>query len=178
MAAAPGPASIPLWAESFSKHRTVKRKQTNEGFIDFPPLDSQAPAPLLLHITIVVFYTVTVWDPNPSVCPWMQHEKTANSVIFCQQLWKHPTFSNPIKIVLNTSTRCGGFVKHVLLTVGGLPQRSQRHPIRRNITLCLCYPPGPVTSPTANEGNISVSTQIMSSQGPKHKITHDNMKVL
>lgn len=110
MAAAPGSASIPPWAEAFSKHGTVKRKQTNEGFIDFPPLDSQAPAPLLPHITIVVLSTVTLWDPNPFVCPWMQHQKTANSVIFCQQLWKHSTFCNPIKIVLNTSTRCGGLL--------------------------------------------------------------------
>lgn len=58
MTAAPGPASIPLWAEVFSKHRTVKCKQTNEGFIDFPPLDSQAPAPLLPHIIIHILPTV------------------------------------------------------------------------------------------------------------------------
>lgn len=132
MAAAPGSASNPLWAEAFSKHRTIKRKQTNERFIDFPPLDSQGPAPLRPYITIV--------DPNPFVRPWMQHKKTANLVILCQELWKHPTFSNPIKIVLSTSTRCGGFVKHILHTVGGLPQRSQRHAVRRNITLCLHYP--------------------------------------
>lgn len=133
----------------------------------------------LLHITIVVLSTVMLGVPNPLVCPWMQHEKTANSVIFCQQLWKHPTIRNPIKIVLSTSTRHGGGVCQACIThCGWVASKKPATSHQKKYYTVPSLPPGPVTSPTANEGNISGLTQIMSSQGPKLKITYDNMKVL
>lgn len=68
-----------------------------------------------------------------------------------------------------------GFVKRVLLTVGGFPQKTPATPRQKKYYTAPSLPSGPLTFPTANEENISALTQKNVFSGMK---TQDYVSIL
>lgn len=119
-------------AEAVSKHNLVKGKQTNEGFIFFPPLDSNVPAPLLCCISIVLvqckiiiyFFCVSL-----KVCKFLSTSLKSSPTVRYPIKTVQPDLIEGLSLSTATKSTTWGVVKHLLLAVGGLPYRDSKIPL-------------------------------------------------
>lgn len=163
------PQSLVGW--SLCKHRTVKGKHTNEGFIIFPSFDSNATdAPylhffvhskIIIHLYILECRTIKLQSLYFSVGGAGIGPSYSNPIKNILQLVKMRDYSSALPL----DQQCGGLLS-MYNSLWVVCHKETARPHQKKDYTVPSLPSGPVPFPTANERNIFGVTQKNVFAGP------------